>query len=169
MSTIPRTLRNIRKVGIKVRGEPGRRAPDPNGSPPPQGNKTLTFNRTTWFRCDTKAGTYMGKDRAGNKYFENGEELPLRTRWVEYAKHDFDAAHIEPGWHAWMSYVVDAVPGDDPLLTAGTRKFEPALPKPNYTQTPGAFKTYNTCVPPKTKMCTKSKLTAWQPVAAPRS
>lgn len=88
----------------------------------------------------------MGKDRAGNKFFENGEELPLRTRWVQYAQHDFDAAQIEPGWHAWMSYAVDTVPGDDPLLTAGTRKFEPALPKPNYTQTRGAFKTYNTCV-----------------------
>lgn len=95
---------------------------------------------------DTKAGTYMGKDRAGNKYFENGEELPLRTRWVQYAQHDFDAAQIEPGWHAWMSYAVDSVPGDDHLLTAGTRKFEPALPKPNFTQTRGAFKTYNTCV-----------------------
>ena len=98
------------------------------------------------FTGDTKAGTYMGKDRAGNKYFENGEELPLRTRWVEYAKHDYDAAQIEPGWHAWMSYAVDTIPGEDHLLTAGTRKFEPALPKPNYTQTRGAFKTYNTCV-----------------------
>ncbi|TQV91773.1 hypothetical protein V2A60_006108 [Cordyceps javanica] len=136
MSTIPRTLRNIRKVGIK------------------------DYLVQMWYIGDTKAGTYMGKDRAGNKYFENGEELPLRTRWVEYAKHDFDAAHIEPGWHAWMSYAVDSVPGEDHLLTAGTRKFEPALPKPNYTQTRGAFKTYNT---------TKSKLTAWEPVAAPRS
>ncbi|OAQ95751.1 hypothetical protein LLEC1_07240 [Akanthomyces lecanii] len=98
MSTIPRTLRNIRKVGIK-------------------------------------------------DY--------LVQMW-----HDFDAAQIEPGWHAWMSYAVDAVPGDDRLLTAGTRRFEPAMPKPNYTQTRGAFKTYNT---------TKSKLTAWEPVAAPRS
>ncbi|KAF1739815.1 NADH dehydrogenase (ubiquinone) 1 alpha subcomplex subunit N7BM [Beauveria bassiana] len=116
MSTIPRTLRNIRKVGIK------------------------DYLVQMW------AGTYMGKDRAGNKFFENGEELPLRTRWVQYAQHDFDAAQIEPGWHAWMSYAVDTVPGEDPLLTAGTRKFEPALPKPNYTQTRGAFKTYNTCV-----------------------
>ncbi|KAJ6788719.1 hypothetical protein PWT90_10057 [Aphanocladium album] len=130
MSTLPRTLRNLRKVGIKD------------------------------YFVQMLAGTYMGKDRAGNKYFENGEELPLRTRWVEYAKHDYDAAHIEPGWHAWMSYAVDTIPGEDHLLTAGTRKFEPALAKPNYTQTRGAFKTYNT---------TKTKFTAWEPVAAPRS
>ncbi|KAM3476173.1 hypothetical protein MY8738_007069 [Beauveria namnaoensis] len=151
MSTIPRTLRNIRKVGIKdylVQMWMDRTP----------ANSRVPFS--SFLIGDTKAGTYMGKDRAGNKFFENGEELPLRTRWVQYAQHDFDAAQIEPGWHAWMSYAVDTVPGEDPLLTAGTRKFEPALPKPNYTQTRGAFKTYNT---------TKSKLTAWEPVAAPRS
>lgn len=93
---------------------------------------------------DTKAGTLIGTDRAGNKYFENNEELPLRTRWVEYAKHDYDAAHIEPGWHAWMSYMVDKPPGQDSLITAGARHFEPAVPKPNYTMSAGAFKTYNT-------------------------
>lgn len=86
----------------------------------------------------------MGTDRAGNKYYENPEELPLRTRWVDYAKHDYDAAHIEPGWHAWISYAVDKPPTEDRLIAAGTRHFEPALPKPNFTMTRGAFKTYNT-------------------------
>merc|ERR1711988_1664066 len=103
---------------------------------------------------DTKAGTLIGTDRAGNKFFENMEELPLRTRWVEYAKHDYDAAQIEPGWHAWMSYL------GDKLLQTGGRAFEPTMPKPNFTMGPGAFKTYST---------TKSKITPWQPVAAQRS
>lgn len=93
---------------------------------------------------DTKHGNLIGTDRAGNKFFENNEELPLRTRWVEYAKHDYDAAHIEPGWHAWISYMVDTPPTQDKLIAAGTRKFEPLNPKPNYTMTRGAFKTYNT-------------------------
>lgn len=97
-----------------------------------------------WYIGDTKVGTLIGTDRAGNKFFENNEELPLRTRWVQYAKHDFDAAQIEPGWHAWISYVVDKPPTVDALARAGTRKFEPAVPKPNFTQTRGAFKTYNT-------------------------
>ncbi|KAJ3474154.1 hypothetical protein NLG97_g9967 [Lecanicillium saksenae] len=72
MSTLPRTLRNLRKVGIK------------------------DYFTQMLYIGDTKAGTYMGKDRAGNKYFENGEELPLRTRWVEYAKHDYDVKHCRP-------------------------------------------------------------------------
>lgn len=88
----------------------------------------------------------MGTDRAGNKFFENNEELPLRTRWVEYAKHDYDAAHIEPGWHAWISYSLDTPPTEDALIKAGTRHFEPTKAIPNYTQTRGAFKTYNTYV-----------------------
>lgn len=86
----------------------------------------------------------MGQDRAGNKYFEDNEELPLRTRWVQYAKHDFDAAQIEPGWHAWISYAVDDAPPKDPLIQTGTRPTEPVRPFPNPTQTRGAFKTYST-------------------------
>ncbi|KAM0204980.1 hypothetical protein ACHAQI_009658 [Fusarium lateritium] len=114
MSTIGRTLSNLRKVGIKA--------------------------------SDTKAGRLIGTDRAGNKFFENNEELPLRTRWVEYAKHDYDAAHIEPGWHAWMSYSVQKPPTEDALLNPGLRAFEPSRALPNFTQTRGAFKTYNTYV-----------------------
>ncbi|CVL00616.1 related to nadh-ubiquinone oxidoreductase subunit b17.2 [Fusarium mangiferae] len=117
MSTISRTLSNLRKVGIKM-----------------------------LYIGDTKAGRLIGTDRAGNKFFENNEELPLRTRWVEYAKHDYDAAHIEPGWHAWISYSVDKPPTEDPLLQAGVRAFEPSRALPNFTQTRGAFKTYNTYV-----------------------
>ncbi|KAH6892976.1 NADH ubiquinone oxidoreductase subunit NDUFA12-domain-containing protein [Thelonectria olida] len=135
MSTITRTLRNLRKVGIK------------------------DYFTQMLYIGDTKYGALVGVDRAGNKYFENNEELPLRTRWVEYAKHDYDAAHIEPGWHAWISYSLDAPPTQDALIQPGTRHFEPTKAIPNYTQTRGAFKTYNT---------TKPKIQAWQPVAAPR-
>ena len=93
---------------------------------------------------DTKAGTLMGTDRAGNKYFENMDELPLRTRWVEYAKHDYDAAQIEPGWHAWMSYFIDTPPPQDALIQIGNRATDPKKPLPNLTMTRGAFKTYST-------------------------
>ncbi|KOS17184.1 NADH dehydrogenase 1 alpha subcomplex subunit 12 [Escovopsis weberi] len=136
MSSITRTLSNLRKVGIK------------------------DYFRQMLYIGDTKWGTLIGTDRAGNKFFENNEELPLRTRWVEYAKHDYDAVHIEPGWHAWMSYAVDKPPTEDALLVTGGRVTEPRVPRPNYTMTRGAFKTYNT---------TKSKFSAWEPVAAERS
>ncbi|KAF4120625.1 NADH ubiquinone oxidoreductase subunit NDUFA12 [Geosmithia morbida] len=136
MSTITRTLRNLRQVGFK------------------------DYIMQMVYIGDTKAGTLIGTDRAGNKFYENNEELPLRTRWVEYAKHDYDAAQIEPGWHSWISYMVDKPPGQDALMTPGTRHFEPSFPKPNYTQTRGAFKTYST---------TKPKFTTWEPVAAQRA
>ncbi|PHH76633.1 hypothetical protein CDD82_3906 [Ophiocordyceps australis] len=135
MSTIGRTLRNLRKVGIK------------------------DYFRQMLYIGDTKYGTLIGTDRAGNKFFENTEELPLRTRWVEFAKHDYDAAQMEPGWHAWMSYMVDQPPTTDSLLTTGARPFEKPYPIPNYTMTRGAFKTYSTTSP---------KLKAWEPVAAQR-
>ncbi|EGR49642.1 uncharacterized protein TRIREDRAFT_106617 [Trichoderma reesei QM6a] len=136
MSTLTRTLGNLRKIGVKE-----------------------YFRQMLSNAGDTKHGTLVGQDRAGNKFYENTEELPLRTRWVDYAKHDYDAAQIEPGWHAWISYAVDKPPTEDPLIATGTRFFEPALPKPNYTMTRGAFKTYNT---------TKPKLNAWEPVAKER-
>jgi NADH:ubiquinone oxidoreductase subunit len=97
-----------------------------------------------WHLGDTKYGRLVGTDRAGNKYFENLEELPLRTRWVEYSKHDYDAAQIEPGWHAWISYSLDKPPTEDALIAVGLRKFEKPYATPNYTQTRGAFKTYST-------------------------
>lgn len=53
MSTILRTLRNIRKIGIK------------------------DYLHQMHFIGDTKAGTYIATDKAGNKYYENLEqELP---------------------------------------------------------------------------------------------
>ncbi|POR31913.1 NADH:ubiquinone oxidoreductase kD subunit [Tolypocladium paradoxum] len=164
MSTVGRTLSNLRKVGIKVR----------DVLPLPQLTAVLTpLSTQDYFRQmlteqrtddahagDTKHGRLIGQDRAGNKFFENTQELPLRTRWVEYAKHDYDAAQIDPGWHAWISYSVDQPPTHDALMVAGTRLFEKPHAQPNYTQTRGAFKTYST---------TKPKLTAWEPVAAQRA
>jgi len=53
MSTIMRTLRNLRKIGIK------------------------DYAHQMQYIGDTKAGTYIASDRYGNKYYENLEqELP---------------------------------------------------------------------------------------------
>ncbi|CRK28716.1 hypothetical protein BN1708_004699 [Verticillium longisporum] len=100
MSTITRTLSNLRKVGIK------------------------DYFRQMLYIGDTKAGRLVGTDRAGNKFYEDMDELPLRTRWVDYKKH-----------------------AEDPLIRAGLRKFEKPHPIPNYTATRGAFVTYNTTKP----------------------
>lgn len=55
MSTITRTLRNIRKIGIR------------------------DFLHQMQYIGDTKAGTYIASDRYGNKYFENLEDELPRT------------------------------------------------------------------------------------------
>ncbi|KAK7741932.1 hypothetical protein SLS62_010867 [Diatrype stigma] len=126
---------------------------------------------------DTKAGTLIGTDRFGNRYFEDNEELPLRTRWVDYKEHFYDAyvlnyakpketlcrlrAQIEPGWHAWISYAVDKPPTEDALIRYQRRAWEDKDAKTiqNYTQTRGAYKPYSTV---------KSKITTWEPFAATR-
>ncbi|KAK3898983.1 NADH ubiquinone oxidoreductase subunit NDUFA12-domain-containing protein [Staphylotrichum tortipilum] len=140
MSTITRTLGNIRRVGLKDFWH------QLNVSSPPHTG-------------DTKAGVLVGVDKFGNKFYENKDELPLRTRWVDYVKHDFDAAHIEPLWHAWISYSVDTPPTQDPIQAASFKPWSPKGHIPNLTFTRGAYKPYNT---------TKPKIQAWEPFAAPR-
>ncbi|KAH7033633.1 NADH ubiquinone oxidoreductase subunit NDUFA12-domain-containing protein [Microdochium trichocladiopsis] len=137
MSTIGRTLKNLGRVGIK------------------------DFFKQMNYIGDTKAGALIGTDRFGNKYFENNDELPLRTRWVQYASKDPDAAQIEPGWHAWMSYNLDKAPSQDPTVGYQRREWEDTDAKtiPNYTQTRGAYKPYSTV---------KSKIATWEPVAVAR-
>lgn len=67
MSTIIRTLWNVRKVGIR------------------------DYLHQMQYMGDTKAGTYMASDRYGNQYYENSEqELPLRTRWVDYKNKEYN-------------------------------------------------------------------------------
>lgn len=67
-----------------------------------------------WKLGDTKAGTLVGTDRFGNKYYENDtEELPcrysvlsrlrvltdplrtVRTKWVDYKAWDYDAYVVQ--------------------------------------------------------------------------
>ena len=68
----------------------------------------------------------------------------VRTRWVDYKQHEYDPAQIEPGWHAWMSYLVDKPPTEDPVLKTGQRSWELPDHRPNLTMSRAAFKTYST-------------------------
>lgn len=113
----------------------------------------------------------IAKDKYGNKYYENMEELPrtlciipsnitclverrkdgrnlrdetVRTRWVDYADKNFDPSQIEPGWHAWMSYLIKEPPTRDPLAQTGVREWEPKEHVPNHTASRGSYRCYNT-------------------------
>jgi len=72
------------------------------------------------------------------------EELPLRTRWVDYKDTELDPSQIEPGWHAWMSYMVDAPPVRDKILQTGIREWEPKEHRMNATMTRAAYRPYST-------------------------
>lgn len=56
------------------------------------------------------------------------------------------SGHIEPLWHAWISYTVDTPPNQDPLRTSAERPWAPRTHVPNLTFSRGAYKTYSTCV-----------------------
>lgn len=53
-------------------------------------------------------------------------------------------SQIEPGWHAWISYMVDKPPTQDPILQTQVRPWEIPDHRPNFTASRAAFKTYNT-------------------------
>jgi NADH:ubiquinone oxidoreductase subunit len=54
----------------------------------------------------------MGCDAMGNRYYENRVDYPMgQNRWVEPADiHNFDATHIPPEWHGWMTGQNDVTP-----------------------------------------------------------
>ena len=50
----------------------------------------------------------------------------------------------DPRRHAWMSYLVDKPPTQDPILKTGVREWEPKEHRPTLTWSRSAFKTYST-------------------------
>ena len=79
---------------------------------------------------------------------------------MDYKDKEYDPSQIEPGWHAWMSYMVDKPPTEDPIMQRKVRDWEPKEHQPTLTWSRSGFKTYNTVKP---------KLSAWMPVAKPRA
>ena len=73
------------------------------------------FQKYKRFSIVRVGGNLIGTDSMGNKYFENHEykmePLQRRYRWVEFASDDWDATHVPPEWHGWLSYTHDFVPG----------------------------------------------------------
>lgn len=152
MSTIMRTLRNLRRIGIREAAHQmqyiGSSTPSPPSFQHPTNQPThpLTLSSPSLPHAgDTKAGTLIGTDRYGNRYFENtAEELPLRTRWIDYKDKEYDASQIEPGWHAWISHMVDAPPPRDTILQPEIRDWEPKEHRMNATLSRAAYKPYST-------------------------
>ncbi|KAL8281191.1 hypothetical protein RQP46_006549 [Phenoliferia psychrophenolica] len=108
---------------------------------------------------DTKAGTLMGIDQHGNKYFQNTNETIWRHRWVDYSSHDFNLTQVPPEWHSWLSHIRKDAPNVDPIMQASRQPWQ--VPHwENLTGTRGAYKPYNTVKP---------KIAAWEPTVTPRA
>ncbi|KAF8528685.1 NDUFA12-domain-containing protein [Gautieria morchelliformis] len=125
MVSLLRTLRSIRRVGLKE-----------------------------WFRQmqyigDAKSGRFVGHDQFGNRYFENlnpSEEIPGRHRWVDYAQHRYNASQVPPEWHSWLLHIRKAPPPEDKVLQAVTPPWK-APWRENLTGTRGAYRPYDTVAP----------------------
>ena len=95
--------------------------------------------------------------------------LLVRTRWVDYKEQEYSpyvgfpiqqqllvllylftvvvkSCQIDPGWHAWMSYLVDKPPTEDALLRTQQRAWELQEHRPNPTASRAAYKPYSTYV-----------------------
>jgi NADH dehydrogenase (ubiquinone) 1 alpha subcomplex subunit 12 len=147
MVSLARTIRNMRRVGLKE------------------------WWHQMQYIGDAKAGRLVGKDqcvpdsnirmkyteltrrplssnRFGNRYFENlnaEEEVPGacsrsylgigvrrahlhcfthpysdpgRHRWVDFAQHDFNATQVPPEWHSWISHIRKDPPTEDAVMQA---------------------------------------------------
>ncbi|KAM0752409.1 NDUFA12-domain-containing protein [Meredithblackwellia eburnea MCA 4105] len=117
------------------------------------------FWRQLQYIGDTKAGTFVGEDQHGNKYYQNLNETIWRHRWVDYSSHDFNASQVPPEWHAWLTHIRQDVPTADPIMIQSHQPWQRAHFE-NITGTRGAFKTYST---------TKPKVTEWESKVAPRA
>ena len=110
----------------------------------------------------------------GNTYWENNEEQPGRTRWVDYKFHDYDSTQLDPIWHAWVSHTRCEPPSTDPIASHFERPWQsgcmlfchqPAYE--NFTGTRGAYRPYNT-TKPKRVCALHSPQYAWEPKIAAR-
>jgi NADH:ubiquinone oxidoreductase subunit len=79
-------------------------------------------------------GKQVGRDGAGNVYFEEKRPRGPRTRrWVAYAG-IADASSVPPEWHAWLHYTTEA-----PLSDATRRPWQKPF-EPNLTGTPAGYR-----------------------------
>ncbi len=53
-------------------------------------------------------GTFVGKDKFGNKYYKNKND----ERWVIYSK-EVEATKITADWYHWMHHTNDKIPSEN--------------------------------------------------------
>lgn len=111
-------------------------------------------------------GMLVGKDAFGNRYYKqdvsnNGSYSGNRKgerRWVIYAN-KADASAIPAGWHGWMHYRTDDIPGED--------GYEPheweSAHQPNMTGTAHAHHPAGSILTPQNRPKVSGDYEAWSP------
>eukprot|EP00038_Savillea_parva_P007390 m.169850 g.169850 ORF g.169850 m.169850 type:complete len:128 (-) comp13153_c0_seq1:123-506(-) len=96
------------------------------------------------------AGTLIGKDEFGNKYYEDHSQVFGAHRWVDFAAPEWDASQVPPKWHAWMHKMTDNVPTDP------QHDWQPSTAEytPNQSGTQNEYVPYSTTPP---------KIQSWKP------
>eukprot|EP01136_Pigoraptor_vietnamica_P024243 Opistho-1_new@77103 len=118
--------------------------------------KQIGWSRGFWLLMregDLRAGTLVGEDKFGNKYYEDKNRILGRNRWVEYKPWKaYDASQIPAEWHRWIHYISDHPPVADPRMN-----YHPSWAAPytqNLTGTTAEYVPYST---------TRPKIEEWIP------
>eukprot|EP01137_Pigoraptor_chileana_P016506 Opistho-2@73384 len=118
--------------------------------------RQIGLKRAFWLLMregDLRAGTLVGEDSLGNKYFEDNTRPLGRNRWVEYKSwNDYEASQITAEWHRWMHNISDFPPANDPRMNYRPKFL--ATYKPNLSGTKDEYVPYST---------TPSKIQEWIP------
>ncbi|XP_004416188.1 PREDICTED: NADH dehydrogenase [ubiquinone] 1 alpha subcomplex subunit 12-like [Odobenus rosmarus divergens] len=112
---------------------------------------------------DVRAGTLVGEDKYGNKYYEDNKQFFGCHQWVIYTTEmngkntfwDVDGNMVPPEWHCWLPCMTN-----DPPTTRQpiARKFIWTNHKFNVSGTP------EKCVP---YSITRKKIQEWVPPSTP--
>jgi len=104
------------------------------------------------------AGTLVGTDSFGNRYYENNDLAYGRKRWVLFADtFNYNSTSVSPQWHGWLGGVNDFPPTkhayDKPIYAV-----EPYVTR---TGTPDAYLPKGSWVNPQKRNW--KKFEAWKP------
>jgi len=93
-------------------------------------------------------GELKGVDQLGNKYYENLETTPGKTRYVIYGDRSWwfaaNAQNVPPEWHGWLHHTVKETPYEENSGMQIPVKFQVShqLPNSNYLSKIGSNANY---------------------------
>jgi NADH:ubiquinone oxidoreductase subunit len=127
--------------------------------------KQFLLQLFTWWNGQTigtrfftwRAGTFVGEDEYGNRYYKANVAPLGERRWVIYSG-VAEPTMIPTGWHGWMHHTTDVAPVAESF--AAPEWFQPHRPNP--TGTPAAYRPKGSTLG-KTRRSSTPDYQAWTP------